>query len=710
MLDKRAAEPPRAEVRLTERTVHGTTIHDSYAWLRADNWRDVMADPAVLAADIRSYLEAENAYTEAVTAPLEDLKAALIRELRGRIAENDWSVPVPDGYYAYAVTYSEGAEHPAIVRMARQEGEAAAPDAPPENVDVLLDANREAEGSAYFRLGTAVHSGDHQRLAFSMDRTGGELFTVAVRDLTTREDTIVFERMTPSAIFAADALTVLGVRLDDNHRPFKVVAARPGEAEHVVYEEADPGFFVGVSRTLSGRFILVDAHDHQTSEVRLLDAFDPHAPPVLVAPRVEEEEYDVVHSGDALYIRTNRHARDFRIVRAPVDAPDRENWEDIVPHRPGVLITDLMCFHDYLVWTERENALPRIVVRRLADGDTHQIAFDEEAYSLRLVEGDEFQTATLRFVYSSMTTPSEVWDYDMASRERRLRKRQIIPSGHDPSRYVSHRLMAPAADGALVPVSLFHLKDTPINGTAPCLLYGYGAYGITIPAGFNANAFSLVDRGFVYAIAHVRGGMDKGFDWYDRGRRAHKENTFSDFVAVADHLTTKGYARRGGIVAQGGSAGGMLMGVAANRAADRFAAVIAEVPFVDVLATMLDDTLPLTPPEWPEWGNPIEDPDAFQRIARYSPVDNVAAQPYPHMIVLAGVSDPRVTYWEPAKWVAKLRAKATNDPLIVLRTNMDAGHGGASGRFKRLEEVALVQAFALAVTGLAASATTEAAQ
>ena len=444
---------------------------------------------------------------------------------------------------------------------------------------------------------------------------------------------------------------------------------------------------------------MIDSHDHQTSEIRLIDAYDPLSPAVVVAPRLEEEEYDVAHIDDQLFIRTNRDARDFRIVRAPLDDPRRENWEDIVPHRPGILIVDMIVFQDFLVWLERENALPRIVIRRLADGDEHQIAFDEEAYSLGISEGYEFQTNCLRFNYSSMTTPTEVWDYDMATRERRLRKQQAIPSGHDPSQYVTRRLMAPAPDGELVPVSLYHRADTPIDGTAPCLLYGYGSYGITIPASFSANSLSLVDRGFVYAIAHVRGGMDKGFDWYDRGRRAHKENTFADFVAAADHLIAEGYTAKGKIAAQGGSAGGMLMGVVANRAPDRFGAIVAEVPFVDVLTTMLDETLPLTPPEWPEWGDPIRDPVAFNRMKGYSPVDNVTAQAYPDILVLAGVSDPRVTYWEPAKWVARLRHEATNAPLILLKTNMEAGHGGASGRFKRLDEVALVQAFVLQVLG-----------
>ncbi|MCF3935588.1 S9 family peptidase [Acuticoccus sp. M5D2P5] len=698
-LDKNAAEPPRAARHPTTVTHHGITVEDPYSWLRAVNWREVMADPSVLDPAIRDYLEGENAYTEAVLKPLAALQQKLIAEMRGRIAEDDWSVPLLDGHFGYGSDYTHGAEHPRLIRMARHVAEAVGPEAGPRDPDILLDANREAEGAGYFRLGSASHSPDHKRLAWTADRTGGELFTLYVRDIESGEDVTLFERVTPAHTFAADAETILAVELDDNHRPARVYARRPGEPPMLIYEENDPGFFVGVSRTLSGRYIVVDAHDHQTSEVHLFDALDPASTPLCVAERLEGEEYDVAHHGEALFIRTNRDAQDFRIVRAPADRPGRENWEDIVPHRPGVLIVDMVVFADYLVWLERENALPRIVIRRLADGDEHQIAFDEEAYALGLQVGYEFQTDILRFSYSSMTTPTEVWDYDMATRERRLRKRQEIPSGHEPAKYVTRRLMAPTADGDSVPVSLIHHVDTPIDGSAPCLLYGYGAYGITIPASFNANAMSLVDRGFVFAIAHIRGGMDKGFAWYDKGRREHKTNTFTDFIAAADHLIAEGYTHVGGIAAQGGSAGGLLMGAVANIAPDRFGAIVAEVPFVDVLTTMLDETLPLTPPEWPEWGDPIRDQIAFERIKSYSPVDNVTDQAYPAMLVLAGVSDPRVTYWEPAKWVARLREAATNDPLILLKTNMEAGHGGASGRFKRLEEIALIQAFVLAVLG-----------
>ena len=614
-LAQRPAEPPRAARHPSTRTFHKVVLEDPYAWLRADNWREVMADPSVLDPEIRSYLEAENAYADAVLEPLAALREALVAEMRGRIAEEDWSVPVPDGHFAYGSDYVAGAEHPRLVRFPRHVGEAAGEDNPPHDAEILLDANAMAEGEAYFRLGSADHSPCHRRLAWTADRTGGELFTLSLRDIATGEDTVLFERVTPGHAFAADGETVFAVELDDNHRPGKVLARRPGEAPLVVYDETDPGFFVSVFRTLSGRFVVIDSHDHQTSEVRLLDAHDPHAEPVLVAQRIEEEEYDVSHNGDFLFIRTNRDARDFRIVRAPVDAPGRENWEDVVPHRPGVLIVAFALFQDYLVWLERQDALPRIVIRRLADGDEHVIAFDEEAYSLGIAGGEEFLTDTLRFTYSSPTTPTEVWDYDMATRTRRLRKRQNIPSGHDSTRYVTRRLHAPAPDGELVPVTVLHHADTPVDGTAPCLLYGYGAYGITLPASFNATALSLVDRGIVYAVAHVRGGMDKGFDWYANGRREHKENTFSDFVAAADHLLEKGYAARGKLAAQGGSAGGLLIGAVANRAGDRLPPCGWEVPLRSTQYWTLDAecsgtkrkrTLPSHRPEGAGWGgNPI---------------------------------------------------------------------------------------------------------
>ena len=446
---------------------------------------------------------------------------------------------------------------------------------------------------------------------------------------------------------------------------------------------------------------MISAHDHTTSELRLIDAADPAAAPMLVAAREPEVQYDATDLGDELLILTNADdAIDFKIVSAPLANPGRGDWSDLLPHQPGRYLLGLLLFQEHLVRLERLEGLPRIVVRRLSDGEEHTIAFEEEAYDLSVDPGYEFATTTLRFTYSSMTTPLRTYDYDMESRERSLRKEQEVPSGHDPADYVTRRILAPAADGAQVPVSLLYRKDTALDGSAPLMLYGYGSYGMSIPAGFSTNRLSLVDRGFVYAIAHIRGGDDKGYGWYLDGKLEAKMNTFTDFIAAGEALVREGFCRAGNIAAHGGSAGGMLMGVVVNLRPDLFRAIVAEVPFVDVLNTMCDADLPLTPPEWPEWGNPIEDAEAYARIADYSPYDRVAAKAYPAILATAGLTDPRVTYWEPAKWVARLRKLKTDGHLLLLKTNMDAGHGGAAGRFDRLKEVALVYAFLLKTFGL----------
>ncbi len=687
--------PPIAQKKATKSTHHGIEIWDDYAWIRDDNWQQVMRDPSVLDPEIRAYLEAENAYTEAAMKDTETLQEALFAEMRGRIKEDDSSVPSPDGPYAYAVRYVEGAQHPMLIRSDRDG----------QNETTLLDANQLAEGKAYFKLGGVEHSSDHRLLAWASDDKGSEYYTVRIRDLDTGEDLAdELPETAGGAVFAADGKTLFYTWLDENHRPCKVfrhTIGTPRENDVLVYEEADPGFFVGVGKTQSGAYILIACHDHQTSEVRVISSNSPTETPRLIAERLVEQEYSLDHCGDRFLILTNADgAEDYKIVSAPTENAGRENWTDVVPHKPGRLILSHTCYDGHMVRLEREDGLPRIVIRRMADNIEHSISFDEEAYALGLSGGYEYDTTTIRFSYSSMTTPSRVFDYDMETRDRVLKKEQEVPSGHSADDYVTRRIMAPAQDGEQVPVTLLYRKETELDGTAPCLLYGYGSYGMTIPAGFNTNCLSLVDRGFVYAIAHIRGGKDKGFRWYKEGRREKKENTFKDFIAAAEHIVSERISYAGGLIAHGGSAGGMLMGAVANMAPDQFAGIIAEVPFVDVLNTMLDDTLPLTPPEWPEWGNPISDKEAFETISGYSPYDNVAAQNYPAILAIGGLTDPRVTYWEPAKWVARLRATKTGDNLLVLKTNMDAGHGGASGRFDRLEEVAFNYAFALKIADI----------
>ncbi len=690
MLEK--TRPPRAEKRSAAAVNHGITRTDHYAWLRAENWQEVMRDPSVLAEDIRAYLEAENDYLDAGMVDTKPLQERLFAEMKGRIKEDDSSVPSPDGPWSYGLRYVEGGQHPRLTREPRAGGAE----------EILIDGDQEAAGKAYFRLAGAMHSPDHSKLAWAHDDKGSEFYTLSIRDLATGKDLADrIEDTGGGGVWSADGRYVFYVRLDANHRPSKLFRHELGtdpSSDVLVFEEKDAGFFMGVGKTQSGRFIVVECHDHETSECWLIPSDDPTAEPRLVAARETSVEYSLDDNGDRLFILTNADdAEDFKIVTAPIADPTRANWADLVPHASGRLVLSLTLYKNHMVRLEREDGLPRIIVRRLSDGAEHAIAFDEEAYSLGVSDGYEFDTTEIRFTYSSMTTPSRVYDYDMETRERVLRKEQEVPSGHDPHHYVTRRLHAPAADGESVPVTILYRKDTPLDGTAPCLLYGYGSYGISIPASFNTNCLSLADRGFIYAIAHIRGGKDKGYRWYKDGRREKKKNTFADFIAVADYLTRENLTSSARIIAQGGSAGGMLMGAVANMAGEKFGGLIAEVPFVDVLATMLDDTLPLTPPEWPEWGNPIEDKEAFNYIAGYSPYDNVAAKDYPAILAVGGLTDPRVTYWEPAKWVAKLRELKTNDTPLFLKTNMEAGHGGASGRFDRLKEIALVYAFALKI-------------
>ena len=692
-----SSKPPIAAKHPSEVERHGDLHDDDYAWLKAPNWQQVMRDPSLLDAEIDAYLKAENAYTKEVLTPAEGLRLQLLEEMKGRIKQDDSTVPARDGDYAYYQRYETGGQQPIFCRLQ------GATDASEE---ILLDAERMAAEEAYFRIAGCAHSPDHRRLAYAVDLSGAEYYTLHVKDLET--GVLLDDRIADTqggVLWGNDGRWLIYARLDENHRPSRVYRHALGDDvanDELLYEETDPSFFVSLGKTESRRFIVIKSSDHGlTAEVRLLDADESNSTVQLFAAREQGVDYDVSDHGDRFLILTNADdAVDYKIMETPISTRDRSNWRDLVPHEPRRLIRTLEIFHDNLVWLERSEGLPRLVVMRFADGERHEVSFDEEAYDLGIIRGYEYDTTDLRFSYSSLTTPRQIYDYDMDQRDRVLRKEQEIPSGHDASAYLSHRLYATSHDGTQVPISLFHARSTPIDGTAPLLLYGYGSYGLTIPASFSANRLSLVDRGFVYAIAHIRGGTDNGYQWYFDGKLENKRNTFLDFIAVAEHLIGAGYTEQARIVAQGGSAGGMLMGAVANMRPELFKAVIAEVPFVDVLNTMCDADLPLTPPEWTEWGNPISDKQAYDTIRSYCPYSNVARQAYPDIMVTAGLTDPRVTYWEPAKWVAKLRALKTDENLLLLRTNMEAGHAGASGRFEKLEEVALVYAFALMVFGI----------
>lgn len=693
---------PIAARRPVRSTHHGVDLVDDYGWLRAANWQEVMRTPSLLDPEIRTHLEAENAYLRAQLAHTSALQETLFKEMKARLKEDDRQVPTPDGPWEYFPRFVKGGQYAQLCRIPRC-GDA-------EAANIILDGNKEAAGKTYWDLGGASHAPNHALLAYASDDKGSELYTIRIRDLATGEnlpDEIPDTR--GSLVWAQDSRTLYYVRVDANHRPLYVyrhIVGTPASEDVLIYEEKDIGFYVGVSATQSQRYITIDIHDHETSEIHILDATDPKSLPRLIAPRSKGHQYSLEHNGDRLIITTNSQgAEDFRIVETPIETPGMDNWREIVPHRAGRLIIDVNVYARHMTRLEREDGLPRIVITRLEDGQEHSIAFDEEAYALGMAAGYEYATTSLRFTYSSMTTPAETYDYDMETRARTLRKRQEVPSGHNPQNYVTRRLFATAQDGESVPITLLYKKDTPLDGSASVLLYGYGAYGISMPASFSTGRLSLVDRGFIYAIAHIRGGKDKGYRWYTAGKMKNKVNTFTDFIAAGEHLVAQGLTRRGRIVAQGGSAGGMLMGAIANMAPDLFLGIIAEVPFVDVLNTMLDKDLPLTPPEWPEWGNPILSAEEFAAIRAYSPYDNVARKAYPHILAVAGLTDPRVTYWEPAKWIAKLRASASGTNMILLKTNMGAGHGGASGRFEALKDTALTYAFALSIAGLAGEST-----
>ncbi len=695
-----AIAPPMAERRPVSIEQVGRTRTDPYAWLKDENWQQVMRDPSVLRADIRDYLEAENAYTKALLEePASDLREELFTEMRGRIKEDDSSLPSVDGPWAYFTRYRTGGEYPIFGRK---------PAAEVYNEDVegeiLVDGDRLGEGKAYFSFGNVAHSPDHKILAYSYDDQGSEYYTLKFRDLQTGKDLPdVIPATYGDFAWGKDSDRVFWVERSDEGRPVAVHMYKlGGEGSKELYRETDPGFFVGVSESQSGDYIFITSNDHTTSEWRFFAADAPSPFPLMIAPRDPGVEYAADHWGDDFVIMTNADgAVDFKLVTAPISDPSRDNWSDLVPHAPGTLVLGMEALKDWLVRMERKDGLPRIVVRARDTGAEHTVAFDEAAYALGTSAGYQYDTDTIRISYESPATPDRVFDYNLATRERILRKTQEVPSGHDPDDYVVERLMAPARDGETVPVTILRRADTAVDGSAPLLLYGYGSYGVTIPASFSTSRLSLVDRGFIWAIVHPRGSKAKGYQWYLDGKLDKKVNTFNDYIDAGRFLISEGYGAEGRVVGLGGSAGGLLMGAAVNQDPELFGGMIAAVPFVDVINTMSDESLPLTPPEWPEWGNPITDAAAYDTIIAYDPYENTAERPYPPMLITGGLSDPRVTYWEPSKWAAKLRFEAPEAGPYFLRINMEAGHGGASGRFEGLKETALEYAFALATVGLA---------
>ncbi|MEL7024974.1 MAG: S9 family peptidase [Pseudomonadota bacterium] len=694
------ATAPVAEKRPVTIEQHGIERVDPYAWMRDEGWQEVLRDPSKLDADIRAHLDDENTFYKAATDDLAGLREQLFEEMRGRIKEDDSTVPAIDGEFAYSVRYREDGNYPIFVRTPKQSGAET----------ILYDGDQEAGDSEFFRIGSVDHSRDHKLIAYGVDRLGSEYYDIRIRDIASGEE--YEETLTSTdgdAVWAADSKSFYYVERDDNQRPKRVkhhMLGTPQSEDLVVYEEPDDTFFLFTDVTQSGEYLLIGSAKGTSSEYRFLSMDAPAGTePTLIAPRRDDELYYVEQHGDSFLIQTNADdAIDFKVVKAPIDNPGREQWEDWLTHRPGTYLLSLVPYRDHIVRLERRNALPRIVVSDVDRENEYDIDFEEAAYNVDIDSGYEFDTTNLRFTYESPSTPEQVFDFDLSTRERTLRKTQEIPSGHDSDRYQVERLFIEAGDGAKVPVTVLRLKSTPVDGTAPLMLYGYGSYGATMQAWFSTSVLSLVDRGVIYATAHVRGGAAMGRQWYLDGKLDKKKNSFSDFADAAEQLQKLGYGRKGETVIYGGSAGGLLVGGTLNLRPELFGGAIAAVPFVDVINTISDAELPLTPPEWVEWGDPINSAEAYADMAAYSPYDNIRADvDYPPVLATGGVSDYRVTYWEPAKWVARMRDEASGGPFF-LKMNMGAGHSGSAARFERLKERAHDYAFALKVFGLDQSA------
>ncbi len=678
-----APTPPVAQVRPQTSSIHGETRVDDYHWLRERDNGDVIA-----------YLEAENRYTEAMTKHTKKMQQRLYKEMKGRIKETDLTVPTKvDDYYYYTRTF-EGKQYRVYCR---KHGSLEAEE------EVLLDANRLAEGEKYFRIGAFKVSPDHNLLAYSVDTAGSEVYTLHVKDL--RTGGLLLDEIPGtyySVEWANDNRTLFYTVLDEARRPYKAYRHVLGSAtgdDQLVHHEKDERYFVGLSKTRSRRYLLLNLRSNITTEVRYLDADRPQSVFAIMHPRQQGMEYRVEHHQDHFYIVTNDDAINFKLMKTPVMATAKPNWTEVIPHRQSVKLDGVDAFTSHLAVYERDNGLRTLRIMSLEGEAEHQVQFPEPVYTFFATGNREFDTKVLRFSYMSLVTPRSVFDYNMETRTRKLKKQQEVLGGYDPAEYASERIFATAPDGVRVPISLVYRKGLVRDGKSSMLLAGYGSYGASFDPYFSSDRLSLLDRGLIFAIAHIRGGGDLGRPWYEDGKLLNKRNTFTDFIACAEHLIAQGYTSSDGLLITGGSAGGLLMGAVINMRPDLFKAVVARVPFVDVINTMLDSSIPLTVTEFEEWGNPKEK-SFYDYMMAYSPYDNVAAKDYPNLLVTAGLNDPRVQYWEPAKWTARLRVLKTDNNRLLLKTNMGAGHGGASGRYDRLKERAFQYAFMLDVLGI----------
>lgn len=680
----RLPKPPVAEKIKKELTLHGHTRVDYYYWL---NERD---NPKVIA-----YLEAENEYLKAAMKHTEKLQEKLYAEMIGRLKQTDMSVPYRSEGYYYYTRYEEGKEYP---YYCRKKGSLEAEE------EIMLNVPEMAQGHGYFQVTGLSVSPDNKLLAYGVDTVSRRLYTIHFKDLTTGE--VLPDRLINTIGYAAwanDNKTVFYTVKDETTlRPYKIykhVLGTDPKEDVEIYREEDETFNTSVFKTKSKKYLMIASNSTLSDEYRFLDANKPDGQFKIIQPRERNLEYSVDHFGDKFYIRTNLNAKNFKLVSTPVNRTTKENWVDVIPHRADILLEEFEIFRDFLVVNERKNGLTNLRIIRWKDRSEHYLDFGEETYSARISVNPEFDTDLLRYGYSSLTTPNSTFDYNMKTREKILLKQEEVLGDFDPNNYHAERLYATAPDGVKIPISLVYRKGLEKNGKNPLLLYGYGSYGSSTDPSFSSARLSLLDRGFVYAIAHIRGGQELGRDWYEAGKLLQKKNTFTDFITCAEHLIAENFTNPDRLFAMGGSAGGLLMGAVVNMRPDLFKGVIAAVPFVDVITTMLDTSIPLTTSEFDEWGNPA-DKEYYDYMLSYSPYDNVEAKDYPAMLVTTGLHDSQVQYWEPAKWVAKLRELKTDKNPLLLYTNMEAGHGGASGRYRRYREIALQYAFLLDLAGI----------
>jgi oligopeptidase B len=684
------ASVPKINKILNTVKIHNEELIDNYSWIKQKDWKEVILNPNKLNAQVKKYLDEENLFKENQLKDINDIEKKLFEELKSKIKNEDNSVPKKDGNYFYGYKYNKNSEYPIYYRKNTTNN----------SEEIILDCEKKSKTHTYFNVASISHSHDHKHVAYNIDTNGSEYFSIFIEDIQKQELlSPEIKNTTGDIVWSLDNNYIFYVRLDQNHRPTKVLKHKIGsdsEKDLLIYEEKDPSFFCSINLSKTKNYLFIRTADHETSEYLFINLKLNEIKPTLFKKRVKKIEYDLEHHEKFFLISTNiDNAKNFKIMISHEES--YQKWEEFIPYEKVNLILDFILLKDWLVRLERTEGSENIIILNLNNKNQHKINFDEEAYNLSLDHGYEYETDTFRYSYSSPTTPKSIFDYDCKSKKQELKKTQEVPSGHNKDDYICKKIFATAHDNEKIPITILYKKGVKLDSNNYLLLYGYGSYGISIPSNFSTNRLSLVDRGIVYAIAHIRGGKEKGYEWYENGKLLNKKNTFLDFISCAEKLCEDKYTSPKKIVAQGGSAGGLLMGYIANERSDLFLGIIAQVPFVDICNTMLDEDLPLTVTEIPEWGDIKNDKKSFLYVKSYSPYDNVKKQNYPHMLVTGGISDPRVTYWEMTKWVAKLRENKTDNNLLLLHMNMTAGHSGASGRFDYLKEIAMEYGFVLKI-------------